>query len=240
METRKRLLFTILSLIIGIQTASAATGIAILDGPFTTLNTAIHNPNIVFGLTLIFFFSLLYGLYASALKFLPVFKSSEGNGIGRQGKVVALSLSGLSTLGVFYFTKGSPEKILQSVLDPFGIFAGLVLAALFAGIMYFGIRGNDPNSKSLAWAAVAAGFGMVIAGLITTADNIMTYGFLIMLIAMIFALFSSVAGGNNSGTGGGTGGTGPGGTGPGGRTGPGGNGRGPVPQQVRNFSGRMF
>ncbi len=229
MNTKKLGIFTLLSLFLGVPTASAAS-ISILNGPMQTLSTAMHNYYIVYGLTLIFFFMLLYGIYASALKFVPVFKG--GDNLTHQGKIVGLSLSALTTLSVFYFTKGSPQTILASVLDPFGIFGGLTLAALFGGLTYYGIRSNDNNSRSLAWAATAAGFGMIIAGLITTQDSIMMWGFLIALIAGLFALFSSgfgvgradaaVAGAHGAPAGGGAG-----------------AGAANAPRQVENFRGIM-
>lgn len=237
MNYKKSTLFILLLLIIGVQTALAATGITALEGPFKTLSVMLHNTYIVFGLTLIFFFALLYGIYASALKMIPTFKGE--NGLSHQGKVVALALSGLSTLSIFYFTKGSPQKLLQTVLDPFGVFGGIVLGALFAGITYLGVKGENPNAGSVAWAFTAMGLGIAMAGYITNSDAMLSWGILIMIIALIIAIASSVSGraGHDESHGGEHGGDGHGG-GHGADNHGGGHGI-PSPHQVENFRGRM-
>lgn len=182
----KKIVLFIILLVLGLQNVFAASGVAILEGPLSQFFQMMRNQNIVYGTTVFFFFLLLYGIYASALKFVQVFK--QDSGLSKQGKIVGVSLSVLSTLSIFYFAKGTINEILQTVLNPFGIFAGLALALLFAGITYFGIRGNDKESETFAWTAAAAGFGMVLAGMITTKDSIISWGFLILIIAMIAGL----------------------------------------------------
>lgn len=184
MNRNRTIILALISLVLSSSFASAAS-LNILNGPFQTLMELLRNQNSVFFFTVVFFFMLLYGIYAVGLKFVPAFKG--GNGLSRQGKVVAISLSGLSTLSVFYFTKGGIRQVLENVLDPFGVFAGVALAALFAGISYFGIKGNS-NEKSFALIGAALGFGLVVSGMILTSDSMMSYGFLLMLIAMIFGL----------------------------------------------------
>ena len=194
MNNKKLLNLGILSLflVLTISTVSAATITSLsLVKPFEQLhNLLTNNKGFVYALTLIFYFMLFYGIYAAALKNVPVFKGDHG--LNQQGKVVTMAISGLTILALFALTKGDITKLLKTMLDPFGVFGGLALAALFAGITYFGIRGADPNSHSFTYAAMAAGIGMVIAGLYITnkGDSMMAWGFLIFAISLIIALFS--------------------------------------------------
>lgn len=192
----KYVLISLLSLALGVTTVSAASGVSLLSGPFGQLYQILRNQNVVYGLTFIFYFMLFYGIYAAALHFVPVFKSDSG--MNHQGKVVAIALSGLTLLSLFVFTKGSITKILETLLNPFGVFGGLMLACLFAGITYFGIRGGNPNSATFAWVATAAAIGMVFAGMILLKDNLMSWGFLILLIALPLALFANRSGGHDN------------------------------------------
>lgn len=191
----KYVLISLFSLVFGVTSASAATGVSMLAGPFGQLFQMLRNQNIVYGLTFIFYFMLFYGIYAAALKFVPVFKN--GDSLGHQGKVVAIALSGLTLLALFVLSKGSITQLLEQLLSPFGVFGGLLLAALFAGITYFGIRGGDPNSATFAWVATASAIGMILAGMILLKDNLMSWGFLILLISLPIALFANRKGGSD-------------------------------------------
>ena len=57
----------------------------------------------VYFFTFVFFFILLYGIYSAALRFVKIFQ--ENNGLNRSGKLVGVSLSLLSCLAIFFFTK---------------------------------------------------------------------------------------------------------------------------------------
>ena len=187
-------LISIISLALGVTTVSAATGVSMLTGPFTQLYQMMRTPSIVYGLAFLLYFMLFYGIYAAALKFVPTFAGD--NGLNHQGKVVAIALSGLTLLSLFVFTKGNIMSVMEKLLGPFGVFGGLMLACLFAGITYFGITGAN-NSSTFAWVATAAAIGMIFAGLILTKDTLMSWGFLILLIALPIALLANRNGGGH-------------------------------------------
>lgn len=154
----------------------------------------MSNAYSVYFFTFIFFFILLYGIYSAALRKVKIFQ--EGESVNRQGKLVGISLSLLSCLSIFFFTRGKGiEAILEDVLAPFGIFAGFGIAMLVFGIVYFGFRGED-GSRSWKIALAAAGLGMIVAGMITTAPNIMWWGWLLAFIAGVGALIGAFSGGS--------------------------------------------
>ena len=199
MNAKRTTILSVISLLILLPNVLAGP-LNYLEGPFSVLSDITKNSTVVFGLTMIFFFMLQFGIFSGALQFVPVFKGSRSSGVSKEGKVVAAALSGLSTLSIFYFTKGGILNTLQTVLDPFGIFAGVALAALFTGVAYYGIKG-DSEDKRYGLMGGLAGFGMIIAGLITTQDSIMHYGFLIMILAFFFSLPFWPWGGGSSNSG---------------------------------------
>ena len=77
----------------------------------------------VYFFTFIFFFILLYGIYSAALRKVKIFQ--DGESVNKQGKLIGISLSLLSCLAIFFFTKERGiDAVLEDVLAPFGIFAG--------------------------------------------------------------------------------------------------------------------
>jgi len=161
----------------------------------------MQNAYIVYGFTFILFMILLYAACAAALSKVKVFQGDGPDGLSKSGKVVALSIGALCTLGIFFFTEryGGPEEILENVLAPFGIFGGLILALVVFSTVYFGFQSND-GSKSWKIGLGAAAVAMIVAGMVTSSPNIMSIGWTMGLIVAIFALIGGLrSGGESSG-----------------------------------------
>ncbi|MBL7051140.1 hypothetical protein ISS04_03160, partial [Candidatus Woesearchaeota archaeon] len=100
----------------------------------------LQNDMTVFFFTFIFFFVLLYGIYAAALRKVKIF--SEGDTISRQGKLVAVSFAMLSSFAIFFVTREQGIRaFLENILEPLGLFAGVLLGITVFSIIYFGFKG---------------------------------------------------------------------------------------------------
>src|SRR3989344_4391339 len=177
-------------LVIPVVTALTIGNIDLKD-PFVFLGRSIwymlRSDYAVYGITFILFFMLFTALYQALLRRISVFQSGEG--VSRQGKVVAVALSFLSNLGIFYFTKGQPiRQTLEDALGPFSIFAGASLGILTFAIIYFGMRGED-GSRNWRLAMASAGLAMIAAGAWTSSPNMMAWGWVLALIfGIIYAI----------------------------------------------------
>ena len=165
----------------------------------------MQNEYIVYGFTFILFLILMYAISAAALSKVKVFQGDGADGLSRPGKMVAFAIGALSTFGVFAFTQryGGPAEVLENVLAPFGIFAGLLLALVIFSVVYFGFQSND-GSRSWKLGLGAAAVAMIVAGMVTSSPNIMSIGWTFGLIVGIIALIGAFAkgAGGSSGSGG--------------------------------------
>ena len=153
----------------------------------------LQNDMTVFFFTFIFFFILLYGIYAAALRKVKVF--SEGDTLNRQGKLVAVAFAMLSSFAIFFVTREQGIRaFLNNILEPLGLFAGVLLGITVFSIIYFGFR-NPSGEKNWKAAMAAAGLGMIVAGMITDSPGAVSWGWLLIIIAAIFALIGLFGGG---------------------------------------------
>jgi hypothetical protein len=83
--------------------------------------------------------------------------------------------------------------MLSRILEPFGIFGGLMLGLVVFMITYFGLRQDFPNR---AWqiGLAAAGMGMVFFGFLLNRDDVTGIGWLLALIAAIIAFVGVIRG----------------------------------------------
>ena len=194
-------------LVIPVVTALTIGNIDLKD-PFVFLGRSIwdmlRSEYAVYGITFILFFMLFTALYQALLRRISVFQSGEG--VSRQGKVVAVALSFLSNLGIFYFTKGQPvRQTLEDTLGPFSIFAGAALGILTFAIIYFGFRGED-GSRNWRLAMASAGLAMIAAGAWTSNPNLTAWGWVLAFIFSLLYVIREFWGGGGEGEGGGGGG----------------------------------
>lgn len=215
---------------------------------FRNFFSYLQNKFVVFFLTFLLFFMLLYAIYAALAQRLRVFGGEQG--LSRQGKILSVALAMLTTLSIFYFTRGkSMDQILKDVLEPFGVLGGLVIALVIFLLIYNGFREDMGRGFAATLALLLAGLTLVVVGAALTHPNIMSWGWIIAAIAILIVGIGALIGhfrrpaGEGVHPGEGEGGRGPGegddgDRGPGGGDGGGGEGdpeRRPRPGAVRNI-----
>ncbi|MBW2999396.1 hypothetical protein KY339_01885, partial [Candidatus Woesearchaeota archaeon] len=147
---------------------------------------------IVYGVTVILTFVLFYAIYVSAAARVRIF-GEEGKA-NKQGKILAFVLAAMTTMSIFYFGRQYGMTVMLSrILEPFGIFGGLMLGLVVFMIVYFGMRQDFPNR---AWqiGLAAAGMGMVFFGFLLNRDDVTGIGWLLALIAAIIAFVGVIRG----------------------------------------------
>jgi hypothetical protein len=192
------------------------------------LANTLNNTYAVFGVTVFIFTMMFYNIFVPLIAKIPVFKGGDKSGIANKyGKVVSLCFAILSSMGIFglIFINGGAanvQEILERTLGPFELFAGVMLAFIVFGAVYFGFKDADSGVK---WrrSLWGAGFALVFAGFIMNKESLLGIGFLIVAIVLLYYLFhsgvdtsagssgsgSGGSGGSGGGTGGGGGGTTP-------------------------------
>ena len=173
---------------------------------FQGLYGFFQNDYIVYGVMTILIFMLLYAIIKAALSKVKVFDGQE-----KQAKIVALSLSAISSLGLFWYAaaNGGIKEILTQYLTVFGIFGGIVIGAVVFMIIYFGLGHGD--NKSWKWAMMATGIAFLFIGSIIAWPSAFGLGWALLLIGLIFMLIGEGkehgwfgGGGSPSGSGGGS------------------------------------
>ena len=90
----------------------------------------ISNPYTLFFIIGIFLFVLLYAIIHAATKKVTFLE-------GKSGKMVAVSIAGMSDLAILYSMRNIPiEQHLANIMGPFGLFAGIAIAA----VTFLGLR----------------------------------------------------------------------------------------------------
>jgi hypothetical protein len=164
----------------------------------------------------ILFFILFLAIFMEGLRALPIF-GYKGE-VNKQGKVFAVAASALSTLAIFiidYTTQVSTTERLNALLAPFGVWGGLAIAGIMCYITFKLIYDSDALKEQVMLAiAIAASVGITFAGFLLSLNNLVGWGFLIMLLALLvgaivaFAKWKKDGGSFRSGGSGGSGGDG--------------------------------
>ena len=163
-----------------------------LSRAFRLIFDFFQRTEIVYGVTVILTFVLFYAIYVSAVARVKIF-GEEGKA-NKQGKILAFVLAAMTTMSIFYFGRQYGMTVMLSrILEPFGIFGGLMLGLIVFMIAYFGLRQDFPDR---AWqiGLAAAGMGMVFFGFLLNRDDVTGIGWLLALIAAITAFVGVIRG----------------------------------------------
>lgn len=161
---------------------------------FRSFWSYLQNEFVVFGFTYLLFFMLFYSIYAALAARIRIFQS-EGHGISRQGKIFSVALSMLTCFAVFYFTRAMGIKqVLTDVLEPFGIFGGLVVALVIFLLIYRGFRDDIGTGFAGILGLLLAGLVLVVVGAALNYPNIMGWGYAIATIAILCILIGALVG----------------------------------------------
>ncbi len=189
MKIRKLILWFSLVLALALQVNALS-----LSGFAPTFNRIREILLDVYALHFIVFLLLFVLLYAIVYSGLKRVKSV---GDGKEAKLIALTISAMGTFGIFFTTRNlGVASFLETLLGPFAVFAGLLVALVLFFIVYNAFKDKD---KSKAWQ-----IGLIVAGLLLVlfggmlnirGDNVLFgIGWLLAAIGLIFLLFSAFKG----------------------------------------------
>lgn len=139
--------------------------------------------NFVYLATFILFLLMLYAIYAAALRRISLFQSGEG--LSKNGKIVAWCFAGLSVLAIFWQVRNKDiVRLLVDLLSPFGVLAGIVVALVVFLLVWQGFR-EEAGGRAWEVALVAAGLAMIVMGMILAYSTIWWLGWLAVLIGLL-------------------------------------------------------
>ena len=140
-------------------------------------------------ISFILYFVIFVAIFMEGIRNLKLF-GSKGE-VNKQGKIFAVAASALSTFAIFIAetnTGVSTTERLNYLLAPFGVWGGLAIAAIVAYISFKLVHESEALKEEVMLAiAIAISVGATFAGFLLSLDNLIGWGFLIMLLAMIIA-----------------------------------------------------
>lgn len=95
------------------------------------------------GLTVLLFFLILYSAILMATKRINIFQGEDG--MSKQGKVFAFSLSALAALGIFFAAGQSFEQVMRNILETTQVYGMIVLGVMIFLLTYYGFRPGDSS-----------------------------------------------------------------------------------------------
>lgn len=155
--------------------------------------TLMQNTYTVYAATMILFFVLLYGVFAAGLSKVKVFQGDKG--LGKNGKMVAVSLALLSDIGIFYGIR-SAETAIERVAGSIGFGGGVAFAFLIFAITYYNLKTSDAFSRAAAW--VAGGLALLVWGMFADNQAAVSWGSFILIVAIIAAAIWSITRGRTA------------------------------------------
>jgi hypothetical protein len=142
---------------------------------------------VVFIITLVFFFVLLYGIFMAGLSRVPSI------GEGRYAKIIGVSLSLISTLGLFFFLmRQGPKAVFQRLLAPIGFIGGIALAFVVFAFFFYSMRSEGQSRWYMAF--IASGLALLFWGQMTESGDAMAWGWVLLIIGLIGAFAASFGG----------------------------------------------
>ena len=145
-------------------------------------------------LVFIAYFILILAIYIEGLKFLPLF-GGKGE-ISTPGKWFAFAATTLSVMAIFIAEQASgvnSQELINHALAPFGVWAGLALAGIFALIVY--LAGKDSGlfeGHPILGIVSAFAVGLIFAGFALSSPNVIGWGYLFVGIAIIMGAVAAI------------------------------------------------
>ncbi len=144
------------------------------------------NVSVTYGITAVIFFILIFAIVLQIIRAIKLF-GQENN---RLQNTIAFALAALSTIAVFWYTKGDLVTILRNILAPFGIWVGLIVGGVMALITYRGIQESGvfpQGSNQIIVFGISASVGLMFASMLFF-PNVMWIGILILIVSIILGL----------------------------------------------------
>ena len=130
-------------------------------------------------ISFILYFVIFMAIYSEGLRYLKFF--GDKGTLNKPGKAFAVAASLLSCIALFLTNK---ENVFVSLIAPFGVWGGVVLAAIIGYITYKFIKDAELfKDDVMIMVAGSTAVGVTFAGFLLSSNSLMGWGFLIMLIA---------------------------------------------------------
>lgn len=134
-------------------------------------------------ISFVLYFILFLAVFLEGLRVVPVFGSSGE--LNKQGKVFGVAAAALATIAIFAVEQTTGNRI-EWLVAPFGIWGGLVLAGIIALITFKMIKDSELFKEQIMMAmAIAGAVGITFAGFLLGLENLLGWGFLIMLLVFV-------------------------------------------------------
>jgi len=154
---------------------------------FKGLVTGAASMDNAYFISFILYFILFLAIFIEGLRTIPIF-GAKGE-LNKQGKVFGVAASALATIALFVVdqrTGVSTADRVTHLVAPFGIWGGMVIAGIVAFITYKMVKDSDLFKEEILMAmAIAAAVGVTFAGFLLSLENLLGWGFLIMLLVFI-------------------------------------------------------
>lgn len=168
-----------------------------LERGFSGIFNALGRDSIRSGLTFTLFLVTIYAILLAAAKRVKIFQGDE-NTVNKSGKIVAFTISAMSTVGLFFTMGRSFYETAALVLQTVNVF-GMVLFGLVIGLItYFGFKQNDDRYPCAAVAS--AGLAIIIPSQIMQWQGWYTFGLILLIIGGIWCLFKLFKGNSSGGS----------------------------------------
>src|SRR3989344_4478245 len=154
---------------------------------FRDLVTGNANIHDAYFISFILYFVVFLAIFMEGLSRIPVF--GEKGKVSKPGKAFAIAAAGLASIALFIVDQSSgisTTERLSSLIAPWGVWGGLLIAGIIALITFRFVKDSDTfKEKTVLVMAIAAAVGITFAGFLLTMENLVGWGFLIMLLAFV-------------------------------------------------------
>jgi len=161
MKHLKKMIY--LALLLSVKSANALMfGYFDLSGIASTILYWFDDFYVQAVVTIFAFFALLLAILRVALARIPVFRDNE-----RQLNVVAVVISLLSSLGIFFYSNLSFFEVIGALLQWAGIFGAVLFGVIMGMVFYYLFDGPQENGHR-DWGIALVGFGvaLIMAGVL--------------------------------------------------------------------------
>lgn len=173
------------ALLAAFSSEASAAPFDALDNAFRSFFSWMQSEYILFSITFVFLLVLFYAIFAAGLARVTAF--GEGGRVNRYGKMVSLSMAVLADVGLLFVIASAPGESMRRVLTAVGVFSAIAFSMLVFGVSYLAFKGD---SKTWPLTFFTTGLGMVVYGLLAGAESWFSFGWLFVIIGIIWFLLS--------------------------------------------------